>query len=402
MSVRRLLSLLCAAVSILGIAIPALAAQVDCDAVYCFTAQDFSPEETPVAGICITGLPDPETGTVLLGNRVLRRGDILSAQQLSEMTFSPLRTELDSTATVTYLPIYENRVAPATTMCISIRGKEDHAPIAEDMTLETYKNVPNEGVLKVKDPEGQAMQYTVVRSPRRGQVMIAADGSFTYTPKKNKVGVDTFTYTATDSTGNVSREATVTVQILNPTDSRQYTDTAGLSCRFEAEWLRNTGLFTGETVSGQHCFFPEKAVSRGDFLAMLVNVLDIPTQDADYSSISEDVPQWLKSYVGAAMRSGLMDGWPEKESGLFEAQMPITGAEAAVMVQNALDLTLQASAELPQDVPAWAADSLAVMEENGMALGYDQPLSRADAALLLYRVHQLSVTAPGTNVFRMQ
>ena len=65
------------------------------------------------------------------------------------------------------------------------------------------------------------------------------DGSFIYTPKKNKVGVDSFTYTATDASGKVSREATVTIQILKPTDARQYTDTVGLDCRFEAEWLKN-------------------------------------------------------------------------------------------------------------------------------------------------------------------
>ena len=45
-----------------------------------------------------------------------------------------------------------------------------------------------------------------------------------------------FTYTATDPAGNVSREATVTVDILKPTDARQYTDTVGQECRFAAEW----------------------------------------------------------------------------------------------------------------------------------------------------------------------
>lgn len=73
-------------------------------------------------------------------------------------------------------------------------------------------------------------------------------GGFTYTPKKNKVGVDSFTYTATDPAGNVSREATVTIQILK--SSAEYTDTETASYRFEAEWLRNTGIFQGESLAG--------------------------------------------------------------------------------------------------------------------------------------------------------
>ena len=63
-------------------------------------------------------------------------------------------------------------------MTITIRGKEDKAPVAEDLTLETYKNLPNEGKLKVTDPEGQVMTYTVLRQPKRGTVEIREDGSW--------------------------------------------------------------------------------------------------------------------------------------------------------------------------------------------------------------------------------
>jgi len=402
MSFVRIVSLVCAALSLLGLMGGALAAEVDCDATYCFTAQDFSGEET-VRGICITQLPDPRTGTVMLGSRVLRTGDILTADQLSQMTFSPLRTEQDSAAVVTYLPIYDNRVEKATTMTISIRGKEDKAPVAEDMAVETYKNLPNEGKLKVSDPEGQSLTYTLVRAPKRGEVTIQEDGSFTYTPKKNKVGVDSFVYTAVDPAGNVSREATVTVQILKPTDSRQYTDTVGMDCRFEAEWLRNTGLFSGENISGENCFFPDKTVSRGEFLAMAVKALEIPLEKQDYSQIPADVPLWLKPYVGAAMRSGLLEGWPQAESGSFDMNSPITGAEAAVMLQNALDLTGEdMTSAMAEDVPTWAVDSVAVMAQHGVELGYNSYVTRAEAAQVLYQINRLAMDAPGMTVFRKQ
>ena len=406
----RIPAILLALVCLLSLGIPARAAEVDCDATYCFTPTDFSSDDS-LRGICITHLPASSAGTVMLGNRVVRSGDILTAEQLSGLTFSPLRTSQDQDAVVTYLPIFSNRVEPAATMTIAIRGKEDKAPVAEDFAIETYKNLPNQGKLKVSDPEGETLTYTLMRQPRRGEVTLNDDGSFTYTPKKNKVGVDSFTYTATDPAGNVSREATVTVQILKPTDARQYTDTVGEPCRFAAEWMRNTGLFVGEKIGDKECFYPEKNVTRGEFLAMVVKALDIPVEEVSYEAIPEDTPAWLKPYMAAALRSGMTAGWPETESGNFEADTPITGAEAAVMLQNVLDLTIsqdtleaeQVSADTDtEEVPAWAAVSLTAMAENGIDMTASQELTRGDVAQILYQVADLSINAPGMSVIRMQ
>ena len=389
----RFLCLALACVCLLGLATPVLGAQVDSDAVYCFSAGDFSEAEEPLAGICITGLPDSRTGTVMLGSRVLRAGDILTAQQLEEMTFHPLKTQQDREAEMMYLPIYENRVEPAAVMTLSIRGREDKAPVAQDSILETYKNLANQGKLAASDPEEQPLTYTLVRQPRRGSVELNQDGSFTYTPKHNKVGVDSFTFTATDPAGNVSREATVTVQILKPTDAKQYRDTVGQDCRFSAEWLRNTGLFSGEQVGGQICFYPEKAVSRGEFLTMLVNLLEIPVEEAD-------APQWVQPYLDAAIRSGLVSGWQQES---FAMDEPVTGAEAAVALQNALDLPAgHGEISYEQDAPAWAATSLAVMAENGLQLQADAPVTRGQAAQILYQVSRMAVGTPGMMVFNMQ
>ena len=395
---RKCLSILL--VSMLWIPMGALAAEVDSDSIYCFTQEDFSSSEEPLAGICITGLP--ENGAVLLGTRVLRPGDILTAEQISAMTFVPAQTEIDASAQVEYLPIYASEVAPCASMTIAIRGKEDKAPVAEDFAAETYKNLPLNGKLKVSDPEGQMLTYTVTRQPKRGDVTIAEDGSFTYTPKKNKVGVDSFIFTATDPAGNVSREATVTITILKPTDAKQYTDTMGKDCRFAAEWMKNTGIFVGESLADNACFSPEKAVTRGEFVTMLVKTLDIPEEEeADFTGYTDEVPLWLKPYLAAAVRSGLTAGLPDQET--FGAEAPITGAEAAVMLQNALDLSIplpQSNTEaLSQEellaVPAWAAVALTAMEEHDMAMDANAPLTRGNAALILYRVSRMTTPQEG-------
>ena len=406
----RFVCLLLAVACVLTLGTTAFAAEVDCDTTYCFTSTDFSENET-LMGVCITHLPKADAGTIMLGNRVIRSGDILTADQLAQMTFSPLRTESDKDAQISYLPIYENRVDPSATMTISIRGKEDKAPVAQDFALETYKNLPNQAQLKANDPEGEALTYALVRQPKRGEVALNADGSFTYTPKKNKVGVDSFTYTASDPAGNVSREATVTIQIMKPTDAKQYTDTVGEECRFAAEWMRNTGLFVGEKVGGKDCFYPEKPVSRGEFLSMVINALDIPMENDTYAAISPDTPHWLKPYLAAAMRSGLTDNLPEKETGGFGAYDPITGAEAALILQNALDLSVSQQADdavqtctddSQSQLPAWAESSLQAMAENGISLAAEEALTRSDVALLMYRVSVLAQDAPGMAVIRMQ
>lgn len=386
----RILSAVAAMLCLAGAALPAAAAEVSCDSTYCFSPADFSGEEA-LKGICITDLPEAQIGTVMLGTRVLRPGDILTAEQVAQMTFCPLRTETDRSAEVGYLPIYEHAVAPASAMTIAVLGKEDKAPVAEDFATETYKNLPTTGKLKVSDPEGQSMTYTVTRQPKRGTVAINDDGSFTYTPKKNKVGVDSFTFTAADPAGKVSREATVTITILKPTDATQYTDTVGRECRFAAEWMKQTGIFVGENLAGNPCFGPDKSVTRGEFTSMLVKALDIEPEEGDILTGYEDeIPTWLKPYLAAAVRSGFTAGLPDQK--VFGANEPVTGAEAAVMLQNALDLTISrqedAGAISPEEspIPVWAEYSLTALEDRGLHLTADAVLTRGETAQLLYQV----------------
>ena len=396
----RLFAMATAAMCCLGGWIGASAAEVDCDGVYCFSPGDFSQEE--LRGICVTSISEEAAGRISLGDRVLRPGDILTESQISQLTFAPARTETDAVASISYLPIFEDSVAREAVMTIGIRGKEDKAPVAEDSAGETYKNLPLEGKLKVKEPENQAMTFSVVRQPKRGTVEIGEDGSFTYTPKKNKVGVDSFIFTATDETGNVSREAKVTVTILKPSDSTQYTDTIGRDCRFAAEWMKNTGIFTGEVLGGNACFQPEEPVTRGEFVTMLVKSLDMEVDpELSLTHYTDEVAPWLRPYLAAAVRSGLTAGLPDHET--FGPEESVTGAEAAVMLQNALDLRGDAVAVMETELaPEWAREALTALNGNGFALDGERIMTRADVAEALYTASLLFEEAPGMKVLRMQ
>ena len=344
----------------------------------CFSAEVFASAESELTGICITRLPEPEVGTVILGSRQLRPGDVVTAQQVSEITFVAGDAQEDGSASISYLPVFADGLAGEATTTFSFRSRENKPPIAEDSAFETYKNLEVTGALRVRDPEGQPMQFTVTRQPKRGTITIRDDGSFTYTPKKNKVGVDSFTFTAADPAGKISREATVTVTILKPTDSRQYSDTAGSSCRFAAEWMKNTGIFVGESLDGNPCFSPEKQVTRGELLTMLVKTLNLPTDAAITETGYEDAPAWLKPYLAAAVRSGLIAAMPARDT--FGYNDPVTAEETASLLCAALELDSQ---------NADVSDALAIAEENGFCLTSGTYITRADTAQLLYQASKL-------------
>ena len=362
-ALRRTAAILCAAI----LSTSASAAET-AGAEFCFSQADFGESLT---GICVTAVPD--RGMIFLGDRVIRSGDVLAVSQLSQLTFAPAQSEADEAVSMRYLPVRSSGVEKEAELVISIKGRRNDPPAAEDARVETYKNLPIEGLLSVSDPEGDAMTFTLTRSPRRGEVILRDDGSFLYTPKKNKVGTDSFAFTATDGAGQTSPEATITIDILKPADDRQYADTASADCRFEAEWLRNSGLFTGETVNGQFCFSPDETVSRGQFLAMLMQVLELPVdRNATVTGFADDAPQWLKPYLAAALRSGIISGYPAGDGVEFRASQAVSADEAALMVSRALDFAVPAAA----------------MEDDALPLGLD-PLTRADAAKTLYQVSRL-------------
>ena len=382
---KQLVCLACGCLLAAGMVLSVSAAEVDSGDCYCFASEDFAPGEEQLAGICITKLPESAKGTVMLGSRILRPGDVLTAQQVGQMTFVANYVQRDDTATIGYLPVFANGMAGEATMTLSIRGRENQAPIAEDCAFETYKNLEVTGQLKVRDPEGQEMTFTLTRPPKRGDIVIQQDGSFTYTPKKNKVGIDSFTFTATDPAGKTSREATVTVSIQKPTDAKQYSDTVGKDCRFAAEWMKNTGIFVGESLGGSPCFSPDRTVSRGEFVTMLVKTLNLPTDPELTETGYTDVPDWLKPYLAAAIRSGLTTGLTTTDG--FGPDLPVTAEEAAAMLCSALQLEPQEQTVLSSP-EGEAFTPVEVALQNGFDLIPGQTLTRSDCASLLYQTSQ--------------
>ena len=166
--------------------------------------------------------------------------------------------------------------------------------------------------------------------------------------------------------------------------------------------MKNTGIFVGEKLGDNACFSPEESVNRGEFVTMLVKALDMEVDgELTLTHYTDDVPSWLRPYLAAAVRSGLTAGLPNQET--FGAAEPITGAEVAVMLQNALDLTVEDVAVMEnQLLPEWAGEAMAVLNRNGFALDGEREMTRADVAETLYTASLLFDEAPGMRILRMQ
>ena len=355
------------------------------------SAEVFSENEA-FEGVYVASVPSQLDAEVSLGARTLRAGDVLDRSMLSQLLVLPAENR-DASCELVYCPIEGGEVQPSRALELSILTGKNEAPVCRDVKFETYKNIANTGVLSASDPEGDTLTYQLVKEPKRGTVDIAPDGSFTYTPAQNKVGKDVFTYTATDSAGNVSNVANVTVKIVKPTDKAKYQDLAGDTLAYTAMWLKDRGVYTGKRIAGNLCFEPEGTLTRGEFLVMAMKLLGAEPESARLTSGFADeskTPAWMRPYIVSAFKSGMVSGVTSPDGMVFRPSSNLTRAEAAVMLQNILDLPQsQEAAVFSEDcaVPVWAQASVSALESAGISIPVTtsaENLTRREAAELLY------------------
>ena len=355
------------------------------------SAEVFSENEA-FEGVYVASVPSQLDAEVSLGARTLRAGDVLDRSMLSQLLVLPAENR-DASCELVYCPIEGGEVQPSRALELSILTGKNEAPVCRDVKFETYKNIANTGVLSASDPEGDTLTYQLVKEPKRGTVDIAPDGSFTYTPAQNKVGKDVFTYTATDSAGNVSNVANVTVKIVKPTDKAMYQDLAGDTLAYTAMWLKDRGVYTGKRIAGNLCFEPEGTLTRGEFLVMAMKLLGAEPESARLTSGFADeskTPAWMRPYIVSAFKSGMVSGVTSPDGMVFRPSSNLTRAEAAVMLQNILDLPQsQEAAVFSEDcaVPVWAQASVSALESARISIPVTtsaENLTRREAAELLY------------------
>lgn len=271
---------------------------------------------------------------------------------------------------------------------------EEGAPVAQELSISTYRGIPYEAQLLGSDAEGDDLTFAVVDEPRKGTVEI--DGAnFTYTPEENATGADRFTYAVTDSAGNVSQPATVSVTIEKTKSGVTYSDTSGSAAAAAAQDLAEQGIFVGTRIGDQYYFEPERTVSRSEFVAMALETAGRDVTAVTMTGFCDDaaIPTWAKAYAAAGVADGIVQGTSTAEGVAFRGDSPITFNEAATVLNRLLDVEdvdLAAWYAGRETVPSWAAQAVGNLEAvNVLAAGsfgsdsLDTTVTRADAAQML-------------------
>lgn len=367
-----------------------------------FQAEDFRVEgKESLDSILLTALPDLDSGVLTLGDTELTLGSAVGSTALDGLRFRPLSHPARTRTSFSFTPYFSDGSAGAeVTVDLHLLAAENAAPIAENLTLQTYKNIPLTARFSATDPEGDLLTFRLVEKPARGSVTMVNEmggAEFVYTPYENKTGKDTFTYVATDAVGNTSQPATVTLRIEKSRTQVTYADMTEHAAYYDAVRLAEEDIFVGECLNGEHFFRPDETVSRNEFVAMAMR---LSGQDALRAiartgfADDENIPAWAKGYVASGLKAGVLKGTLSPEGQIvFQGSDPVTRAEASVLLDRMLrvtDVPAQVACADWDSTPAWAAQSAANLESVGVlqadetgALSLSSPLTRSDAAALL-------------------
>lgn len=370
-----------------------------------FSSEDFSPSggKDTLSAITITSLPDRRCGVLSVGSQPLDEGAVIHANALEGLRFQAMNAPTAERTDFSFTPTFTSGVqGDKVTVALHLLREENQAPIAENMSLSTYKNVPVTGYFQAVDAEGDPLTFQITDTPARGSVAMAEDGTtrFTYTPYENKTGKDSFTYVAVDSAGNISNPAKVSIRIEKADTNVSYSDMGANSAHKAAVRLAEEGIFVGEYVNGQYFFCPDTPVSRSQFLAMAMCMAGLdPLEQISVTGFADDVsiPTWAKGYVSSALKAGVIHGTRDEQGQIiFSPDTPITRAEATVMLNNLLDVSdvsvqtwsTLGTGEMSQD--HWAMQAVAnltttgvIRPEHGTVQTLDTRLTRADVAEML-------------------
>jgi len=346
-----------------------------------FSPQDFvvKPDsKTALSGITIDALPDPGAGSLCVGDQPVVPGSFVDVTALAGLRFQSAKTPTVTTTTLRFTPSFPSVLeSPQATATLYLLTETNNPPVARNMELNTYKNVAITGYFDAVDGEEDGSSQVV------------------YTPYENKTGRDSFTYVAVDPAGNTSPEAKVSLRIDKPDTKVTYSDLDGHPVRKSAIRLAEEGVYVGRYVDGHYFFDPDQSVTRAQFLTMAMSVAGLESLDGiTLTGFSDDdaIPTWAKGAVSAALKAGVVQG-SRDESGapIFGAGVSISRAEAAVMLDNLLEITdVPVAVFSSDDSGHWAAQSAANLSATGIiradtagAIQLADTLTMADAAEML-------------------
>lgn len=351
-----------------------------------FSSYDFQGQELDLHHFVIASLPDPQYGSLYIGEIQVQNQDVIGISALSGLVFHA-KNVIGSTNFEIIPAFSDGSTADSVRITIDILDIPNEAPLAMDMELFTYKNIAITCYFDVIDSENDFLTFQITEPPARGGVTLDETGasSFIYTPYENKTGQDEFKYVTTDSSGNTSNEATVKIRIEKADTPVNYADMDGHSAHKSAISLAEAEIFVGECIGNTYLFHPDEIVSREEFLSLAMAVTELaPLENMTKTGFYDDesIPTWSKGYVSAALLAGVIQGtYDESGKPVFKGESVVTLGEASVILDNLLNINTVSDVSTNH----WASQASANLSAVGVNSSTSLPsgLNRAEVAELL-------------------
>ncbi len=241
----------------------------------------------------------------------------------------------------------------------------------------------------------------IVNQPKLGTVEINEErGEFVYTPNKDILGRDRFSYRVVsgDISSNISQCTVVISKEKSDSVSGDfhYADMVGNSADFAAVKMVELGVIKGERVGEEYYFYPKNNISRISAVAYINAVLDIDSKSVETEDIFEDcgnLPHQMKKNIKIACDANIIS----KNNKNFYPHEYVTRAEFFTMIEKAMGAKTNSDTELlyidKADIPDYAKISIKNLVCHDMidnskdtALRPNDCITREEAVGVLYNL----------------
>ena len=369
-----------------------------------FTDKDFcrAMNLSRIDSVTITQVPQMTDGELRVGKRLVSSGQTLKGAEISSLTYTPANANINNSSFR-----FSVNGSPVDMVCkLYHLEKYNESPTlgsthSNYTDVSTHRDVPLYGTLPSYDPEGDETVIEIVSYPDTGSLVLLNKytGEYKFTPTVGQTGKDGFTYVARDKYGNYSAAGSVSLTVSRPKVSVTLADMQEHKGYNAALTMVENGIMSGTQVDNTTLFYPNKTVTREEFIVSAMNSLGMrdlakveKTVFADDAKISENA----KNYVGAAYELGFIKGELNENGALcFDPDRPITKAEAACLLTRMIDAPTPTSKPVFTDadnIPAWAAPSIYSLNYMGILNTTDgsispmSKLTRSDTAMILAAV----------------
>ena len=341
--------------------------------------------------ITVSALPDASDGVLKMGARMVEQGETITRERLEALRFVP--AEEGKTAVFSFMPDGNDYETPFVCTVYMLETL-NFPPQAQNDSITAKENITVYGALSATDPDGDEISYHLTESAQKGTLILKEDGSFSYLAHEKSKGEDRFSYYAADRYGNRSETMTVFITTTENKSGIVYTDLKADANALPAVSLAEKGILIGEKLGDDWYFYPEKTVTRADFLMMAMQMCEIDTSlfasnDTGFADKS-DFTATQNRYIATAARMGLIIGLDTENGRCFCPNDIITAEQASTLLgrlaeYKELSFGAIVAASIDED-GVISDDGMAMLASVGLDVGEDRktPLTRADAARLLY------------------